>query len=485
MNKTTEPTLFEKSCPGANAGEHVDAPVGPGPAELLGGSAGLLADGPPPLPELGELDVVRHYTRLARRNFSVDANFYPLGSCTMKYNPRVNEWAAAQPRMGGLHPLAPDRCVQGALRLMYELRLYLAEVAGLAEVTLNPAAGAHGELTALKVIMAYHRSRGQKRTKVLTPDSAHGTNPASCTICGRSAVAVKSRADGRIDLDELAARLDDDTAALMITNPNTLGLFETDIRAAADLVHKAGAQLYLDGANMNAILGIARPGDFGADAMHFNLHKTFSTPHGGGGPGAGPVAVAEHLAPFLPIPQVEADGENHYRLSFHRPQSIGMVRSFAGQFGVFVRAWTYIRTLGPDGLRRASETAVLNANYLAAALRQMLPLPHGEYCMHEFVLSALRDAEHDRGLAGRIAKALIDRGIHPPTVYFPLIVPEALMIEPTETESLATLDAFIAAMREILDELAADPEALDHAPYHAAVAKVDEVGAARNPVLRA
>ncbi len=484
MNAPTEPTIFEKSCPGSNPGRYVPAAEGPTPAELLGpAGAELLADAPPPLPEMGELQVVRHYTHLATRNFSVDANFYPLGSCTMKYNPRVNEWAAAQSGLADLHPLTPAPLAQGALRLMFELSRDLAEIAGLHATTLNPAAGAHGELTALKVIIAYHQSRGQKRTKVLTPDSAHGTNPASCTVCGRSAVPVKSRPDGRIDLDDLAAKLDDQTAALMITNPNTLGLFERDICRAAELVHQAGAQLYLDGANMNAILGLARPGDFGADAMHFNLHKTFSTPHGGGGPGAGPVAVAEHLAPFLPTPQV-VQREGRYELDWDRPDSIGMVRSFAGQFGMFVRAWTYIRCLGPAGLKRASETAVLNANYLAAKLRSLLPLPHELPCMHEFVLSAQRPGQDDRGLAGRIAKRLIDFGIHPPTVYFPLIVPEALMVEPTETESLAMLDSFVAALAEIVRELESNPVVLDHAPHHATVAKVDEVAAARSPVLR-
>jgi len=477
-------TLFEKSCPGANKAEHVSVPVGASPAELLGEAAGdLLAIGPPPLPELGEPAVVRHYMHLAARTFSVDANFYPLGSCTMKYNPRVNEWAATQPGLSVLHPLVPAAAVQGALRLMYELREMLAEIAGLAEVSLVPAAGAHGELTALKVIVAYHASRGQNRGKVLIPDSAHGTNPASCALCGRSAGAVKTRPDGRIDLEDLAANLDEDTAALMVTNPNTLGLFERDILAAADLVHRAGAQVYLDGANMNAILGITRPGDFGADAMHFNLHKTFSTPLGGGGPGAGPVAVAEHLAPFLPVPQVVRTADA-YSLDFDRPSSIGMVRSFTAQFGVCVRAWCYIRACGPAGLRKVSETAVLNANYLAGALQEVLTLPHAGRCMHEFVLSAAGGGLHGRGLAGKIAKRLLDHGFHAPTVYFPLIVPEALMIEPTETESLATLDAFIAAIRDIAAELQSDPQALDHAPHTMAVSRVDEVAAARKPILR-
>ncbi|NQU76586.1 MAG: aminomethyl-transferring glycine dehydrogenase subunit GcvPB [Planctomycetes bacterium] len=486
MKRNSEPTIFEKSRPGANEGRYTPAPdpASPGAAELLGESAGdVLAETPLPLPQLGELDVVRHYTHLAGKNFSVDANFYPLGSCTMKYNPRVNEWAAAQAGMADLHPLAPASAVQGALKLMYDLRTYLAEIAGLAEVTLAPAAGAHGELTGLQVITAYYKSRGENRTKVLVPDSAHGTNPASCTICGMSAVAVRSGRDGRIDLDDLAGKLDNSTAALMITNPNTLGLFESDIAAIAALVHSAGAQLYLDGANMNAIVGIVRPGEFGTDAMHFNLHKTFSTPHGAGGPGSGPVAVAKHLTPFLPVPQVVRKGQA-YELDCARPDSIGMVRSFAGQFGVCVRAWCTIRTHGPEGLRRMSETAVLNANYLAAALRDLLPLPYDDHCMHEFVLSAHPASYEGHGLAGQIAKRLIDYGFHPPTVYFPLIVPEAMMIEPTETESLEMLDAFVAAFRVIVAEFEADPGSLVHAPFDASVARVDEVAAARKPVLR-
>jgi len=460
----------------------VPAPAGPDPAELLGDAADVLAAGPPELPELAEPDVVRHYTHLSERNVSVDGSFYPLGSCTMKYNPRINEWAASRDGLADLHPMATAAASQGALQLLFELQRDLAEIAGLEAVSLAPAAGAHGEMTALKVMMAYYRGRGENRTKVLTPDSAHGTNPASCTMCGRQAVAVASRGDGRIDLADLAAKCDDDTAALMITNPNTLGLFETDIAAAAKLVHDAGGQVYLDGANMNAILGVTRPGDFGIDAMHFNLHKTFSTPHGGGGPGSGPVAVAKHLEPFLPIPRVVCDGGG-YRLDRDRPDSIGAVRSFAGQFGVCVRAWCYIRALGPAGLRKVSETAVLAANYLAAALKEILPLPHDEYCMHEFVLTAQRHGASDRGLAGKIGKRLLDYGFHAPTVYFPLIVPEALMIEPTETESLATLDAFIDAIRRIVEELDTDPDVLDHAPLTMPVARVDETGAARRPVL--
>ncbi len=484
MKRQAIPTLFERSTPGGGQTGYIPAADGPSPADLLGDAAGdVLADVPLPLPELAEPAVVRHFSRLARRNFSVDDNFYPLGSCTMKYNPRINEAAVADPSLAGAHPLAPDVAAQAPLRLMHELQDDLGEIAGLPAVSLSPAAGAHGELTALKVIVAYYRSRGEPRTKVLAPDSAHGTNPASCTVCGRSVVGVATRPDGRIDLADLAAKLDDETAALMLTNPNTLGLFERDIVAAAKLVHDAGAQLYLDGANLNAIMGIVRPGDFGVDAMHFNLHKTFSTPHGGGGPGAGPIAVAEHLAPFLPDPLVVCEG-GVFRFAADRVASIGRVRSFGGQFGVLARAWCYIRSLGPDGLLAVSETAVLNANYMAAALRDLLPLPHPGPYMHEFVLSASRYGASDRGLAGKIAKRLIDYGFHPPTIYFPLIVPEALMIEPTETETRATLDAFIGAMRAIVAEVEADPSALDHAPQHAQVARVDEVAAARKPVLR-
>ncbi|MCG3181326.1 MAG: putative glycine dehydrogenase (decarboxylating) subunit 2 [Phycisphaerae bacterium] len=479
----TEPLIFEKSSPGNCAVSLPDSDVpAVEPASAI--PADLLADAPPPLPEIGELQLVRHFTRLSHRLFSVDTQFYPLGSCTMKYNPRINEHAAALPGFAGLHPLAPDAMSQGALRLLFELRTWLAEVAGLDEVSLQPCAGAHGEMTGLMVIIACHRSRGQNgRTKVLTPDSSHGTNPASCTLCGRHAVPVKSNARGRVDLDDLRAKVDDETAAMMITNPSTLGLFEDQIAAIAEILHDAGAMLYLDGANMNAIMGLTRPGDFGVDVMHFNTHKTFSTPHGGGGPGAGPIAVRKHLAPFLPAPQVVKKADGTFAWDFDRPQSIGRVRSFNGQFGVLVRAWTYIRALGNSGLRQASETAVLAANYLAARLKDAYDLPYALPCMHEFVLSAVR--QKARGVTGMdVAKRLIDYDIHPPTTYFPMIVPEALMIEPTETESLAVLDRFVEVMLRIAAEAESDPDALHAAPTRGYIRRADVVAGDRKPNLR-
>ncbi len=477
-----EPLIFEKSSPGNSAVCLPDADVPDvDPRAVIPGA--LLADAPPPLPQIGELQLVRHYTRLSHRLFSVDTHFYPLGSCTMKYNPRLNEWAAALPGFAKVHPLAPERLIQGALQLLYELRCDLAEIAGLDEVSLAPCAGAHGELTGLMVIVAYHRSRGQTRTKVLTPDSAHGTNPASCTLCGRSAVPVRSDGRGRVCLDDLKSKVDADTAAMMITNPSTLGLFEDQIVRIAEILHDAGALLYLDGANMNAIMGLTRPGDFGVDVMHYNTHKTFSTPHGGGGPGAGPIAVRKELAPFLPVPQVVRRKDGTFAWDFDRPQSIGRVRSFAGQFGVLVRAYAYIRALGASGLRRASETAVLSANYLAARLKDTYELPHPLPCMHEFVLSASRQKK--LGVSAMdIAKRLIDYDIHPPTTYFPLIVPEALMIEPTETESLAVLDRFVEVMLQIADEAESNPDRLHEAPTRGFIRRADVVAGDRKPNLR-
>jgi len=423
MREQTE-LLFEKSTAGATATALPDVDV-PSTAVEDHVPAGLLRSEPAALPELGEAMLVRHYTNLATRLFSVDGNFYPLGSCTMKYNPKFNEWAAGLGGFANLHPYQDEDQLQGALQLLYELRRDLAEIAGLAEVCLQPAAGAQGELTSLMVISAYHRDRGQQRTRVLIPDTAHGTNPASCTLCAKDVTVVKSTTDGVIDLDDLASKVDQNTAAMMITNPNTLGLFEHQIGRIAELLHQAGAQLYLDGANMNAILGIARPGDFGVDVMHFNTHKTFSTPHGCGGPGAGPIAVAEHLRPFLPVPQVEYDDNNdRYYWDWDRPKSIGKVRGFFAQFLVLVRAYAYIRALGPDGLKNVSERAVLAANYLAHHLRDYYSLPYPLPCMHEFVISAER--QKARGVrALDIAKRLIDYGIHPPTMYFPAIVPSS------------------------------------------------------------
>ncbi|MFO0896963.1 MAG: aminomethyl-transferring glycine dehydrogenase subunit GcvPB [Pirellulales bacterium] len=468
--------LFELSRPGRRGTRLPAADVPTKPvAELL--PAAALAAAPPPLPELGEPDVVRHYTNLSTLNMSVDTHFYPLGSCTMKHNPKRNERLASLPGMLDLHPYQPEDTLQGLLELLYRLQQMLAEIAGLDAVSLQPAAGAHGELTALFAASAYLRDRGEKRTKVLAPDSAHGTNPASAAVAGFSTVSVKSNAQGMVDLDDLKAKLDHETAVFMITNPNTLGLFEPNIAEISRLVHEAGGLIYLDGANMNAILGIARPGDFGADMMHFNPHKTFSGPHGGGGPGAGPIAVRGMLAPYLPSPVVvERDGV--YRLDYDRPQSIGRVRSFFGNVGVLVRAYCYIRTYGPEGLRAVSENAVLNANYLLAKLKHVFPVPQGDRCMHEFVASAAR-LKAERGISAMdLAKGLLDYGFHAPTVYFPPIVKEAMMIEPTETESKETLDAFVEALTALA---AADADALHDAPRTTPIARPDEVQAAKQP----
>lgn len=473
------PLVFELGGRGLSAVSLPGSDVPPAnPMESV--SAALIADAPPSLPEVGELDLVRHYTRLAHRCFSVDANFYPLGSCTMKYNPRINERAAAMPGFAMLHPHQDAADVQGVLELLYRLRCDLAAISGLAEVTLQPAAGAHGEMTGLMIINAHHRSRGENRRKVLSPDSAHGTNPASCAICGRESLSVKSKADGRVDLDDLRAKVDADTAALMITNPNTCGAFDEQIEEIARIVHACGAQLYLDGANMNAVLGITRPGDFGVDVMHFNTHKTFSTPHGGGGPGSGPVAVAEHLRQFLPTPQVVQNADGSFGWDSNRPMSIGKVRSFFGQIGVLVRAYAYIRALGHDGLRDAAEKAVLAANYVAARLKGRYAMPFPPPYAHEFIT-----VPHfgDSGVTELdIAKRLIDHGIHPPTMSWP--IHHCLMIEPTETESLATLDRFVAAMMEIADEIEHEPEVVRQAPHTTPVRRVDEVTASRKPNVR-
>jgi len=480
----TEPLLFELSTPGSLA---VDLPPSDVPNAPL--DPAFASPTPPPLPEIGQLDLVRHYTRLSHLNFSVDDNFYPLGSCTMKYNPKVNEWAAALPGLANLHPLQPDDDIQGALALLYHLRIFLQEISGLYEVSLQPCAGAHGEWTSLKVIRAYFNDHNQtKRTIVLAPDTAHGTNPASCAMCGASVLTIKSRPDGLTDLDDLKAHLSDHVAAIMLTNPNTVGKFDPHIVQIAKLVHDAGALLYLDGANMNAILGIARPGDFGVDIMHFNTHKTFSTPHGCGGPGAGPIAVSQKLAPYLPVPQV-LKLQDRYACDYNRPKSIGKVRSFFGQFGVLVRAYAYIRACGPDGLRNVSETAILAANYLAQRIKHLYPLPFGPQnnqpmaanpCAHEFI--TVPRPILDRGVSILdIAKSLIDRGYHPPTMHFP--VHDCLMIEPTETESKATLDAFADALLEIAEQSEKDPQPLRDAPVRQPVRRLDEVAAARKPVL--
>jgi glycine dehydrogenase subunit 2 len=472
--------LFETSRPGRRSDILPPSDVPDRPLEDLL-PVEFQAKEPPPLPELGELDVVRHYTNLSTSNMAIDANFYPLGSCTMKYNPKRNERLAALPGLAQIHPYQDEASIQGLLGLLHAMQDYLAEIAGLAAVSLQPAAGAHGELTALLVAAAYFRHKGRNRTRVLIPDSAHGTNPASAHLAGFETVTIKSNAQGLVDLDDFRTKLDDQTAVFMITNPNTVGLFDHQIGAISGLLQRRGALLYLDGANMNAILGIVRPGDMGVDLMHYNPHKTFSGPHGGGGPGAGPIAVREFLAPYLPAPVVVQKGDGTYSLDHERPHSIGRVRAFFGNAGVLVRAYCYIRSQGPDGLKTVSEHAVLNANYLKALVEDVLPVPHGENCMHEFVASA-RGLARDRGVrAMDIAKRLIDFNMHAPTVYFPLIVPEALMVEPTETESRQTLERFAEVLRQIAQE---DPEFLHEAPHSTPVSRPDEVAAARSPILK-
>jgi glycine dehydrogenase subunit 2 len=439
-----------------------------------------MADELPPLPELAEPDVVRHFTNLSTLNMSVDTHFYPLGSCTMKHNPKRNERLASLAGIAHVHPYQPDDSIQGLLQILFELQDMLGEIAGLPAVSLQPAAGAHGELTALMVAAAYFEDVGEQRRKVLTPDSAHGTNPASARMAGFETVTVQSTPAGLVDMDDLDAKLDDQVGVFMITNPNTLGIFDSQVLEIADRVHKHGGLIYLDGANMNAILGVTRPGDFGADMMHYNPHKTFSGPHGGGGPGAGPICVTEKLGPYLPTPVVQYR-EDKYTLDYDRPKTIGRVRSFFGNVGVLVRAYCYLRTHGPEGLRRASQQAVLNANYLLSRVKHMLPVPQGDRCMHEFVASASR-LKKERGISAMdVAKRLLDYGFHAPTVYFPLTVPEAIMVEPTETESRETLDAFAEALFRITDE---PPDLLHEAPHTTVTSRPDEVQAARRPVLK-
>ena len=453
-----------------------------------------MSETPPQLPEVGEIDLIRHFVNLSAKNMSIDTNFYPLGSCTMKYNPKRHERMAHLPGMADLHPLQSDDSCQGMLALLWEMQNILAEIAGLDAVSLQPAAGAHGELTALLVAHTYFRDRSEeKRNRVLIPDSAHGTNPASAAIAGFDAVKVSSNHKGLVDLVDLRAKLDDRAAVFMITNPNTLGLFDDQIAAITEMVHSQGGLVYLDGANMNAILGITRPGDFGVDMMHYNVHKTFTGPHGAGGPGAGPIAVRSLLAPYLPAPLVakkESIGQNNthhspmttqYFLDYDRPKSIGRVRSFIGNVGILLRGYCYIRTLGARGLREVSENAVLNANYLLALLRDIVEVPYGHRCMHEFVASAKTLRRDKKISAMDIAKRLLDFGYHAPTVYFPLVVPEAIMIEPTETESQETLDAFAKAMRQIAGE---DAEFLHNAPHELEISRPDEVRAAKEPILR-
>ena len=438
-----------------------------------------------PLPDNSELDVVRHFTRLSQKTFSIDTGFYPLGSCTMKYNPRINEAMAAQPGFKDLHPYAPDEFAQGALQVMYELERSLAGIFGMAAFSLNPAAGAHAELTALLIAKAYFEKRGEgaRRTTVIVPDTAHGTNPASAAMVGYKVISLKSDARGRVGLDEIKAVLGDDTAVCMMTNPNTLGLFEDHIHEIAAAVHAAGGLMYYDGANANALMGNARPGDMGFDLMHLNLHKTFSIPHGGGA-GHGPVGVAEALVPFLPVPVVTLDDAGVYHLEHDRPDAIGTMRSFWSNFSHAVRALTYIYANGGEGLTRVSQLAVLNANYVRVQVKEFIPTPYDELCRHEFVASA-QDLKRETGVkALDIAKALLDRGYHAPTIYFPLLVPECLMIEPTETESKETLDGFVATLREIVETAKSDPQAILDAPVNTIVGRIDETRAARHPDLR-
>ncbi|QVL30137.1 aminomethyl-transferring glycine dehydrogenase subunit GcvPB [Telmatocola sphagniphila] len=440
-----------------------------------------LKETPPPLPELGEIEVIRHFTNLSTRNMCIDTNFYPLGSCTMKYNPKRHERLAANPNFSGLHPLQDDASTQGMLEVLWEMQNFLSEISGLPAVSLQPAAGAQGELTALFVAAAYFRDKGQThRRKVLVPDSAHGTNPASAALAGFETVTIKSDANGLVDLEDLKSKIDEQTAVFMITNPNTIGLFEKQIRQITDLLHAHGGLVYLDGANMNAILGITRPGDFGADMQHYNVHKTFTGPHGGGGPGSGPIAVRDFLAPYLPVPIVVKKGDQ-FALEFDRPKTIGRVRSFFGTIGILLRGWAYIRTLGPDGLKAVSEHAVLNANYLLALLKDKYEVPHGTRCMHEFVASAKALRREKKISAMDICKRLLDHGFHAPTVYFPLVVAEALMMEPTETENKETLDAFAKALISIVEE---DAAYLQKAPHTLNISRPDEVKAAKTPILK-
>jgi glycine dehydrogenase subunit 2 len=438
-----------------------------------------------PLPDNSELEVVRHFTRLSQRNFSIDTGFYPLGSCTMKYNPRVNDAMANLPGFRDLHPFAPDDLAQGALAVMYDLERYLAAIFGMAAFSLNPAAGAHAELAALLIAKAYFAKKGEgaERTTVIVPDTAHGTNPASAAMVGYKVISLRSDARGRVGVDDIKAVVGSDTAVCMMTNPNTLGLFEDHILEIAQAVHAAGGLMYYDGANANALMGNARPGDMGFDLMHLNTHKTFSIPHGGGGAGHGPVGVAAHLLDFLPTPVVRKDGER-YALDFDRPRSIGPMRSFWSNFAHAVRALTYIRANGGDGLARVSQLAVLNANYVRVKVREFLETPYDEICRHEFVASA-QELKRESGVrALDLAKALLDHGFHAPTMYFPLLVPECLMIEPTETESKETLDAFVAALRAIVAEAKTNPQAVLDAPVTTVVGRVDETRAARQPDLR-
>lgn len=436
----------------------------------------------PDLPEVSEVDVVRHYTALSEMNYGVDSGIYPLGSCTMKYNPKINEDIARLNKLTQLHPYQSEKDVQGSLDILFNLKKYLAEISGMDNVTLQPASGAHGELTGLLIIRKYFEDINENRKKVIVPDSAHGTNPASASMVGFDVVEIESNEEGMIDIDNLREEADENTAALMLTNPNTLGIFEKDITEIANIVHEAGGLLYYDGANMNAILGHARPGDMDFDVMHFNLHKTFSTPHGGGGPGSGPVGVKEFLEPFLPTPVLKREDDEFY-WDRERPKTIGKIHSFHGNYGVMLRAFSYIRALGKEGLKKTTENAVLNANYMKSKLRNDFELPYDESSLHEFVLSGSKQKEKGASTEN-IAKRLLDYNQYAPTIYFPLVVKEALMIEPTETENLDTLNKFINTMRKIAEEVENNPELVKNAPHNTVVRKLDEAQAARHPDLK-
>ncbi len=489
MQRDRAVTIFEKGAPGRRAFVAPPTGVPERPLdELL--PARLRRREPPLLAEVSEPELVRHYVRISRRNFDLDSGFYPLGSCTMKHNPRLHERVAALAGHARLHPLQDPARAQGALELMWRLERALSEIAGLPHISLQPSAGSHGELAGVLLTRAYHDDRGDRRTKVLTPEAAHGTNPATVTMAGYEVVKVATNADGGVDIDDLRAKADTDVACLMLTNPNTLGLFDPKIEEIAEIVHGVGATLYYDGANLNAVMGISRPGDMGFDIVHFNLHKTFTQPHGGGGPGAGPIAVSDRIEPYLPRPVIVRAEDGAFDLDHDRPQSIGRLRGFQGNYGCLVRTYAYICSLGAGGLRDVSEVAVLNANYLLARLGELgvlelLPTAYGGMrCMHEFVLSG---APMKRLLKIRtldLAKRLLDHGYHPPTVYFPLVVDEALLIEPTETETRETLDAFAQAIAAILEEARDDPAIARDAPYTTPVRRLDEAGAARRPVLR-
>ncbi|WLD92033.1 aminomethyl-transferring glycine dehydrogenase subunit GcvPB [Alkalihalobacillus sp. AL-G] len=482
MSNENQALIFELSKPGRIGYSLPDLDVPETPIEELIGSD-YLREEEPELPEVSELQIMRHYTALSTRNHGVDSGFYPLGSCTMKYNPKVNEDVARLAGFAHIHPYQDEDTVQGALEMLYDLQTTLEEVTGMDEVTLQPAAGAHGEWTGLMMIRAYHEKNGDHhRTKVIVPDSAHGTNPASATVAGFEAITVKSDEHGLVDLEDLKRVVGDDTAALMLTNPNTLGLFEEHILDMARIIHEAGGKLYYDGANMNAIMGRTRPGDMGFDVVHLNLHKTFTGPHGGGGPGSGPVGVKKDLLPFLPKP-ILTKTEDGYRFDYNRPDSIGRVKPFYGNFGINVRAYTYIQTMGREGLKKVSDYAVLNANYMMRRLAPYFELPYNQHCKHEFVISGRRQKK----LGVRtldMAKRLLDFGYHPPTIYFPLNVEEGMMIEPTETESKETLDEFIDAMIQIAKEAEETPEVVQQAPHTTVVKRMDETTAARKPILR-